>query len=75
MKLVHSYLIQVIVIPAKSQEIIDAIKKVTDFKYGKYSWVYWQSEPGTEHFDDFNDAIKFLKQNPGRYVFKPSGNI
>ena len=52
MKLVHSYLIQVIVIPSKSQEIIEAVKKVSDFKYGKYSWVYWQSEAGTEHFDD-----------------------
>ncbi len=25
-------------------------------------------------FIDFNSAIDFIKQNPGRYVFKPSGN-
>lgn len=25
-------------------------------------------------FSDFNDAIKFIKENPGEYVFKPSGN-
>ncbi len=27
------------------------------------------------NFTNFDDAIKFLKENPGRYVFKPSGNI
>jgi len=26
-------------------------------------------------FDDFNKAIEFIKNRPGRYVFKPSGNI
>jgi len=26
-------------------------------------------------FEDFNSAISFIKNNPGRYVFKPSGNI
>lgn len=25
-------------------------------------------------FTDFDEAIKFLKENPGRYVFKPSGD-
>jgi phosphoribosylamine---glycine ligase len=25
-------------------------------------------------FDDFDSAIEFIKNNPGRYVFKPSGN-
>lgn len=25
-------------------------------------------------FENFDDAIKFLKENPGRYVWKPSGN-
>ncbi|OGY68683.1 MAG: phosphoribosylamine--glycine ligase [Candidatus Harrisonbacteria bacterium RIFOXYD1_FULL_40_9] len=25
-------------------------------------------------FDNFDNAIKFLKENPGRYVWKPSGN-
>ena len=25
-------------------------------------------------FDNFNSAIEFIKSNPGRYVFKPSGN-
>jgi phosphoribosylamine--glycine ligase len=25
-------------------------------------------------FEDFDSAIKFIKDNPGRYVFKPSGN-
>lgn len=27
------------------------------------------------HFSNYDDAIQFIKQNPGRYVFKPSGNI
>lgn len=27
------------------------------------------------HFSSYDDAIKFIKENPGRYVFKPSGNI
>ncbi|HLD78761.1 MAG TPA: phosphoribosylglycinamide synthetase C domain-containing protein [archaeon] len=27
------------------------------------------------NFDNFSEAIEFLKKNPGRYVFKPSGNI
>src|SRR3989338_7437732 len=27
------------------------------------------------NFTNFDDAIKFLKESPGRYVFKPSGNI
>ncbi len=26
-------------------------------------------------FTNFDDAINFIKENPGRYVFKPSGNI
>ena len=26
-------------------------------------------------FSDFNSAIDFIKQNPGRYIFKPSGFI
>lgn len=26
-------------------------------------------------FDDYNEAIKFLKEHPGRYVYKPSGAI
>jgi phosphoribosylamine--glycine ligase len=26
-------------------------------------------------FSDFDSAIDFIKSNPGRYVFKPSGNI
>ena len=26
-------------------------------------------------FEDFDSAIKFIKENPGRYVFKPSGEI
>ncbi len=25
-------------------------------------------------FNEFDSAIKFIKENPGRYVFKPSGN-
>lgn len=25
-------------------------------------------------FEDFDSAINFIKENPGRYVFKPSGN-
>ena len=25
-------------------------------------------------FSDYNEALKFLKENPGRYVWKPSGN-
>jgi len=29
----------------------------------------------TEHFYDFDEAIAFLKHNPGRYVFKPCGNV
>ena len=27
------------------------------------------------HFSNYDEAISFLKDNPGRYVFKPSGNI
>jgi len=27
------------------------------------------------NFSDFEEALKFLRENPGRYVFKPSGNI
>jgi len=27
------------------------------------------------NFTDFDSAISFIKSNPGRYVFKPSGNI
>jgi len=27
-----------------------------------------------EDFSNFDDAIDFIKKNPGRYVFKPSGN-
>lgn len=26
-------------------------------------------------FSDFDSAVDFIKRNPGRYVFKPSGNI
>ncbi|MDD5650362.1 MAG: phosphoribosylglycinamide synthetase C domain-containing protein [Candidatus Nanoarchaeia archaeon] len=26
-------------------------------------------------FEDFDSAIKFIKENPGRYVFKPSGEV
>ena len=26
-------------------------------------------------FSDYEEAIKFIKENPGRYVFKPSGSI
>ncbi|MEK7542760.1 MAG: phosphoribosylglycinamide synthetase C domain-containing protein, partial [Patescibacteria group bacterium] len=26
-------------------------------------------------FTDFETAVQFIKENPGRYVFKPSGNI
>lgn len=26
-------------------------------------------------FSDYDEAIKFIKENPGRYVFKPSGNV
>ena len=29
----------------------------------------------TEHFNNFDDALDFLKKNPGRYVFKPCGSI
>ncbi|MBU0929947.1 MAG: hypothetical protein KJ623_02655 [Nanoarchaeota archaeon] len=28
-----------------------------------------------QDFDNFNSAIEFIKTNPGRYVFKPSGTI
>ncbi|MFH1456606.1 MAG: phosphoribosylglycinamide synthetase C domain-containing protein [Patescibacteria group bacterium] len=27
------------------------------------------------NFFDYEEAINFLKENPGRYVFKPSGNV
>ncbi len=27
------------------------------------------------NFDDFDSAIQYIKDNPGRYVFKPCGNI
>ena len=27
------------------------------------------------NFFDYEEAINFLKQNPGRYVFKPSGSV
>ncbi|TSC78508.1 MAG: phosphoribosylamine--glycine ligase [Parcubacteria group bacterium Gr01-1014_33] len=26
-------------------------------------------------FSDFEEAIRFIKENPGRYVFKPSGSV
>ena len=26
-------------------------------------------------FDDYNKALQFLKENPGRYVYKPSGKV
>lgn len=26
-------------------------------------------------FSDYDSALKFIKENPGRYVYKPSGNI
>lgn len=26
-------------------------------------------------FNDFDEAVNFIKENPGRYVFKPSGSI
>jgi phosphoribosylamine--glycine ligase len=29
----------------------------------------------TEYFSDYNKAIEYLKENPGRYVFKPCGAI
>lgn len=29
----------------------------------------------TENFENFDEAIKFLKNNPARYVFKPCGEI
>lgn len=29
----------------------------------------------SEEFTNFDDAIKFVQNNPGRYVFKPSGQI
>ncbi len=28
-----------------------------------------------QDFSDYNEAINFIKNNPGRYVFKPSGNV
>ena len=28
-----------------------------------------------KHFSNYDEAIEFLKSNPARYVFKPSGNI
>lgn len=27
------------------------------------------------NFSDYDEAVKFLKENPARYVFKPSGNV
>jgi len=27
------------------------------------------------HFSDYEEAIKFIKEHPDRYVFKPSGNV
>jgi phosphoribosylamine--glycine ligase len=36
-------------------------------KYGVNTLPSWQ-------FSDYNEAIKFIRQNPDRYVFKPSGN-
>lgn len=27
------------------------------------------------NFSDFDSAIKFIRENPGRYVFKPSGSV
>lgn len=27
------------------------------------------------NFSDYDEALKFIKENPGRYVYKPSGNI
>lgn len=36
-------------------------------KYGVNTLPSW-------HFSNYEEAIKFIKENPGRYVFKPSGN-
>lgn len=36
-------------------------------KYGVNTLPSW-------HFSNYDDAIEFIKQNPDRYVFKPSGN-
>ncbi|MDO8600861.1 MAG: phosphoribosylamine--glycine ligase [bacterium] len=36
-------------------------------KYGVNILPQWQ-------FSDYEEAIKFIKENPARYVFKPSGN-
>lgn len=36
-------------------------------KYGVNILPQWQ-------FSDYDEAIKFVKENPARYVFKPSGN-
>ncbi|PIR98398.1 MAG: phosphoribosylamine--glycine ligase [Candidatus Colwellbacteria bacterium CG10_big_fil_rev_8_21_14_0_10_41_28] len=36
-------------------------------KYGVNVLPSWQ-------FSDYDEAIKFVRENPGRYVFKPSGN-
>ena len=27
------------------------------------------------NFSDYDEALKFIKDNPGRYVYKPSGNV
>jgi len=37
-------------------------------KYGINTLPHWE-------FDNYDQAIAFIKKNPGRYVFKPSGNV
>ncbi len=31
--------------------------------------------PPSWNFNDYDDAVRFLKSHPGRYVFKPSGDV
>jgi len=53
-------------------EYTDRLEDDRDFGQAEMRRVGMQTLSTTE-FTSFDDGIKFVKENPGRYVFKPSG--
>lgn len=52
----------------------DRLEEDREFGQGEASKAGMNTLPNF-NFADFDSAIKFLKENPGRYVFKPSGFV
>lgn len=63
MKIVERYQVTVYVVHENLSQIVEAIKKVNNFRYGNYKWVHFVSASGKEYYNVLPEAEKNISED------------